>query len=330
MIDPAEVERHRLSDAENRRIFRERIVPDLLAGRVEQETPTVVFLVGQPGAGKSRVTEMVAGALNRHGGFADVDSDLYKPYHPAYARLMAEDDTLMAAYTRADGRAWMAQAEAYVREHGLHAIIQETILELLRRRGDRRRPELTIDCTVQKDNADHVHEMVEFAERYGADVQFDPAQIQGYGNRLNHAVLKIPAEVRWAAIARLKRLSASGKRINSRGNLEIMDGRWGASLEIGPHPGDDPALGRHPVPAGGRWGAVHPYFADEPRLLLYDLEKDPDELESVYGRSEYADVVKQMKAELKTLRTMYGVPEDEEPALGVRRGGKKKAGKASG
>ncbi|MFD9042236.1 zeta toxin family protein [Streptomyces bottropensis] len=126
VIDPAEVERYRLPDAENRRIFRERIVPDLLAGRVEQQTPTVVFLIGQPGAGKSRVTEMVAGALNRHGGFADVDSDLYKPYHPAYARLMAEDDTLMAAYTRADGRAWMAQAEAYVREHGLHAIIQET------------------------------------------------------------------------------------------------------------------------------------------------------------------------------------------------------------
>ncbi|MDX3521341.1 zeta toxin family protein [Streptomyces scabiei] len=126
VIDPAEVERYRLSDDENRRIFRDRIVPDLLAGRVGQETPTVVFLIGQPGAGKSRVTEMVAGALNRHGGFADVDSDLYKPYHPAYARLMAQDDTLMAAYTRADGRAWMAQAEAYVREHGLHAIIQET------------------------------------------------------------------------------------------------------------------------------------------------------------------------------------------------------------
>jgi hypothetical protein len=39
---------------------------------------------------------------------------------------MAQDDTLMAAYTRADGRAWMAQAEEYVRAHGLHAIIQET------------------------------------------------------------------------------------------------------------------------------------------------------------------------------------------------------------
>ncbi|MFD5588828.1 zeta toxin family protein [Streptomyces sp. NPDC127063] len=126
MIDPAEIERHRLPEEENRRIFRERIVPDLLEGRASQETPTVVFLVGQPGAGKSRVTEMVAAQLNRHGGFVDVDSDLYKPYHPAYAELMARDDTLMAAYTRADGRAWMAQAEQYVRDHGLHAIIQET------------------------------------------------------------------------------------------------------------------------------------------------------------------------------------------------------------
>lgn len=126
MIDPAEVERYQLPPEENQRIFRGQIVPDLLAGRAEQQTPTVVFLVGQPGAGKSRVTELVAAQLNRHGGFADIDSDLYKPYHPAYAALMARDDTLMAAYTRADGRAWMAQAEQYVRDHRLHAIIQET------------------------------------------------------------------------------------------------------------------------------------------------------------------------------------------------------------
>ncbi|WP_309031542.1 zeta toxin family protein [Streptomyces alfalfae] len=126
MIDPAEVERHRLPEAENQRIFRERIVPDLLEGRTPREAPTVVFLIGQPGAGKSRVTEMVAAALQQHGGFADIDSDLYKPYHPAYEDLMAQDDTLMAAHTRADGRAWMAQAEEYVRTHGLNAIIQET------------------------------------------------------------------------------------------------------------------------------------------------------------------------------------------------------------
>jgi hypothetical protein len=36
VIDPAEVERHRLPKEENERIFRERIVPDLLQGRASQ------------------------------------------------------------------------------------------------------------------------------------------------------------------------------------------------------------------------------------------------------------------------------------------------------
>jgi hypothetical protein len=44
VIDPAEVERYRLPEAKNRRIFHERIVPDLLAGRAPQQTPTVVFV----------------------------------------------------------------------------------------------------------------------------------------------------------------------------------------------------------------------------------------------------------------------------------------------
>jgi arylsulfatase A-like enzyme len=60
------------------------------------------------------------------------------------------------------------------------------------------------------------------------------------------------------------------------GNIEVIDGRWGASLEVGPlPPGADPALGRHTVPAGGRWGAVHPWFPQAPRLALYDLAADP-------------------------------------------------------
>jgi len=59
------------------------------------------------------------------------------------------------------------------------------------------------------------------------------------------------------------------------GNLDVVDGKWGASLEIGPVPdGADPTRGRHDVPAGGRWGAVHPFTPELPRLLLYDLEND--------------------------------------------------------
>ncbi|HEX9799541.1 MAG TPA: sulfatase [Thermoanaerobaculia bacterium] len=66
------------------------------------------------------------------------------------------------------------------------------------------------------------------------------------------------------------------------GNLEIVDGRWGASLEIAPvAPGGDPRRGRHAVPAGGRWGALHPFFPEVPRLLLYDLWNDPFALKAV-------------------------------------------------
>lgn len=87
---------------------------------------------------------------------------------------------------------------------------------------------------------------------------------------------------------------ASGELV---GNLELIDGRWGASLEIGPTPaGADPLLGRHAVPAGGRWGAVHPYFPDAPRLLLYDLWNDPFALHAV--NAEHPDLVARYHAEL--------------------------------
>lgn len=87
---------------------------------------------------------------------------------------------------------------------------------------------------------------------------------------------------------------ASGEMV---GNLEIIDGRWGASLEIAPvAEGADPTFGRHAAPAGGRWGAVHPFFADVPRLLLYDLEADPFALKAV--NDEHPEIAKRYHREL--------------------------------
>lgn len=122
-LDPAD---YLLPEPENRRIFHQRIVPTQMWGISPRETPVAVFLVGQQGAGKSRVSEMIAKVLNRHGGFVDVDSDLYKPYHPDYDGLMARDDKMMAACTGADGRAWTARAHKHVREHRLNAIVHTT------------------------------------------------------------------------------------------------------------------------------------------------------------------------------------------------------------
>jgi len=92
--------------------------------------------------------------------------------------------------------------------------------------------------------------------------------------------------------------SESGEWI---GNIEMIDGRWGASLEIGPPPKDsqatDPNLGRHAIPAGGRWGATHPYFPEAPRLLLYDLSTDPHAVQNVNDR--YPDLVAQYRERLQ-------------------------------
>jgi arylsulfatase A-like enzyme len=42
---------------------------------------------------------------------------------------------------------------------------------------------------------------------------------------------------------------------------------------------------------------------------LYDLEQDPDELRSVFGDENYAEVQRELEAELDRLRELYGVPD---------------------
>lgn len=64
------------------------------------------------------------------------------------------------------------------------------------------------------------------------------------------------------------------------GNLELLDGRWGMSLEIRTaEAASATASGRHPAPAGGRWEARD--FPEVSRFLLYDLDADPRALEDV-------------------------------------------------
>ena len=57
---------------------------------------------------------------------------------------------------------------------------------------------------------------------------------------------------------------------------------------------------------------IYFYLLDE--WELFDLENDPNELNSVYDDPAYADVVATMKAELDKLRTEYEVPEDTRPS----------------
>ena len=52
-----------------------------------------------------------------------------------------------------------------------------------------------------------------------------------------------------------------------------------------------------------RYKLIH--FYEKQEWELFDLEKDPNELTSVYGQDDYADVQKEMEAELKRLREQY-------------------------
>jgi hypothetical protein len=71
----------------------------------------VVFVAGQPGAGKTTTTEAVVDRLRERGAPIVVNSDFYKPYHPEYGRLLVSDDKTAAPYTSPDGRRWTAMAE---------------------------------------------------------------------------------------------------------------------------------------------------------------------------------------------------------------------------
>ncbi|MGW3100009.1 zeta toxin family protein [Streptomyces sp. NPDC001102] len=110
----SEVDRslHVLSDAENERIFRERIVPNELTG-TPQDQPIAIIVSGQTGAGKTSITTLATRALAGRGEAVNINLDTYKPYHPKFDALMRADDTTAGAYTSVDGHKWMEAAEAY-------------------------------------------------------------------------------------------------------------------------------------------------------------------------------------------------------------------------
>lgn len=63
-----------------------------------------------------------------------------------------------------------------------------------------------------------------------------------------------------------------------------------------------------------RYKLINFYNIDE--WELYDLERDPNELTSIYEDSQSQEVVATLKTELEQLREKYQVPEDTEPVPG--------------
>ncbi|MEO3978017.1 zeta toxin family protein [Streptomyces sp. CAU 1734] len=108
------VDYHRLSAEEHRWIFDVLIAPSFLEGITWQERPVAVFVMGQPGSGKSSMTPTLRRALR--GRPTRISGDDFKTAHPDYLELLKEEPRTAGARIRPDYRAWQAMAEAYVRQ----------------------------------------------------------------------------------------------------------------------------------------------------------------------------------------------------------------------
>ncbi|MEU3407553.1 zeta toxin family protein [Streptomyces sp. NPDC006670] len=113
---------HRLSAAEHRWTFDVLIAPVLLESLTPQERPVAVYVMGQPGSGKTHLAPMVRRALR--GRPTHISGDDFKTMHPDYLQLLKEEPRTAGERIRADYRAWQAMAEAAVRERRGDVVIE--------------------------------------------------------------------------------------------------------------------------------------------------------------------------------------------------------------
>ncbi|MFI9366507.1 zeta toxin family protein [Kitasatospora sp. NPDC053057] len=117
------VDYHRLSTDEHDFVFDAVVVPTMLNAVVGQEKPVVVYIAGQPGAGKTRAARLVHRSLSSP---VHLVGDYFKVLHPDYLQLLKTDPRRASEPIRADYRAWQAKAEAYVRERRGNLVIETT------------------------------------------------------------------------------------------------------------------------------------------------------------------------------------------------------------
>lgn len=109
---------HYLPEERARWIFTNEIVRerfrDVLSHRDDGRQPVAVIVMGQPGAGKTRIADAVKQQIDERGGAAHIVGDFYKPYHPDYDALVVTDPERASPLTSPDARRWIGMATEYV------------------------------------------------------------------------------------------------------------------------------------------------------------------------------------------------------------------------
>jgi UDP-N-acetylglucosamine kinase len=119
-------------------IFNRDIKPDLdeqISPMIvdDKSTPVVVFIAGQPGAGKSTAQRDVLERLTANGlpvPFSDVvpiDADFLRRYHPYWEDLQYQDDRRAASLTQSAAGEWVDLAIKHVAASRRHAVVSATL-----------------------------------------------------------------------------------------------------------------------------------------------------------------------------------------------------------
>lgn len=87
------------------------------------------------------------------------------------------------------------------------------------------------------------------------------------------------------------------------GHIELIDGRWAASLEVLPPSLEDHYQAVESLETAGGWRAARPHRPSTPRLLLYDLEADPHCLQNV--NAQHPEAVARYTEQLEALWTHH-------------------------
>lgn len=111
-------------------IFDRDIVPDMFAGAHTSPSPIAVLFGGQPGAGKSASVDRVVREFSGREGIVQIIGDDLRGYHPAYSRLLRDNDKTAAFYTDKDTGHWVEKAIGVASQKRVNVVIEGTMRDM--------------------------------------------------------------------------------------------------------------------------------------------------------------------------------------------------------
>lgn len=113
-----------LSEQELQAIWTSDIQPDVFRHAQRSESPTTVLVGGQPGAGKSRASQIAVARGEGHVVVLGVDN--YREFHPDYRRVLADDPLRMPDVTAEASGRWMQMCIEHARENNYSVLMEGT------------------------------------------------------------------------------------------------------------------------------------------------------------------------------------------------------------